>query len=110
MYPSLGTPVLEQQQERWLAYQPGLLNTKIEELELKTFKILFKNNNEKLELLNSFQKLDFDQQSANHLKVTPATPDPPLATPLPRCHHRVFLLRVPFLEQWREVGYFSPVG
>jgi len=41
-----------------------------------SFKNLLKNNNEKLELLNSFQKFIFDKQSA------PRGPSPPLATPL----------------------------
>jgi len=31
---------------------------------VRTFKNVFKNNNEKLELLSSFQKLIFNQQSA----------------------------------------------
>jgi len=49
----------------------------------ETLKNLFKDNNEKLELLNSFQKLIFDQQSAAHLKVPPGAHGPPsLATPL----------------------------
>jgi len=64
-----------------LAYQPKPSKHKNwKELELfKTFKNVFQNNNEKLELLNSFQKLIFDQQSgARGLRPL----GPPLATPL----------------------------
>jgi len=49
----------------------------------KSFTILLKNNNGKLELLNSFQKFIFDKQSAAPLKVPPGARVPsPLATPL----------------------------
>jgi len=47
----------------------------------KTFKNLFKNNNEKLELLNSFQKLIFNEKSAAPLKLPPGA-RAPVATPL----------------------------
>jgi len=43
---------------------------------LKLKKKLLKNNNEKLELLNSFQKFIFDKKSAAPLKVTPGTRGP----------------------------------
>jgi len=46
----------------------------------KSLKILLKNNNEKLELLNSFQKFIFDKQSAAPLKVPPGARGP---RPLP---------------------------
>jgi len=42
----------------------------------KSFKILLKNNNEKLELLNSFQKFIFDKQSAAPLIVPPGARGP----------------------------------
>ena len=64
-----------------------LLNIKIERVRtFKTFKNSDKNNNEKVELLNSFKKFIFNQQSAGPSKVPPGARGPqgaPLATPLP---------------------------
>jgi len=54
-----------------LAYHSRVLNTKIEELEVLTLFKIFKNNNEELELLNSFQKLILNQLSAASQKVPP---------------------------------------
>jgi len=45
-------------------------------LEFLNLKILLKNYNEKLELLNSFQKIIFDKQNAATLKLH--RPRPPL--------------------------------
>jgi len=52
---------------------------------LKSYRKCIQNNNEKLELLYSFQKLIFGQRSAAPLKVPPGARGPqglPLATPL----------------------------
>jgi len=54
---------------------------------LRTFKILFKNNNEKLELLNSFHKLIFNHQSAVSPKVPPGARGP----------------RTPLLRHWAKI-------
>jgi len=50
----------------------GIPNTKTE--IISNFKILIKNNEEELELLNYFQKLIFHQKFATPLKVPPAAP------------------------------------
>jgi len=59
-----------------LAYHSRVLNTKIEELEVLTLFKIFKNNNEELELLNSFQKLILNQLSAASQKVPPGARGP----------------------------------
>jgi len=62
-----------------------------------TFKYLFKNNNEKLELFNLLKKLNFNQQSAAPWKVPPGARAPLLATPLATVSERY--------HQWSRLCY-----
>jgi len=48
---------------------------------------LFKNYQEELEILNSFQKLIYNQHSATSRRVPPEAPTTPLATPLEGSQH-----------------------
>jgi len=61
---------------------PGLLNTKIEKsYNFKIFLNVFENDNEKLEVLNSFLKLNFNRKSAAPKRFRPgpvAPSHPPL--------------------------------
>jgi len=71
-------------------------------LEVLTLSKIFKNANEKLERLNSFQKLIFNQQSAAPQKVPPGARGLPFASPLPkplRCIRDVRVL-VRFTYLW----------
>jgi len=78
---------------------------------VRTFKNVFKNNNEKLELLSSFQKLIFNQQSAAPQKVPPFAPKlPPIATPLPTgklSPYKICLETGHLIENFVNVGYLT---
>ena len=69
----------------------------------KTYKKYFKNNDEKLEHLNSFQKFIFNQQSAAPHKVSSEARGPPEP---PLLHHCLVLKIFFFLWQKESIRRF----
>ena len=81
-------------QERY--FPIPLLNTKIEKsYNFKIFLNVFENDNEKLEVLNSFLKLNFNRKSAAPERFRPG----PVAPSHP-----------PLLRHWVEVTHLSTVA